>query len=175
MKIYKKEECNYVDGYIVHGDDIVAIDNDVVDLLNMLDTDIQQKVWSIKNDVEPVRADEFVRISEHSAEVPVLHAKTPTLDAKIEESLKFVEELDNMEIADKVNSYCEMLSEAFHFVDADYAIDNEMQGRQHRFDLPVVGNPLDYDIDSLHTLVTKLHMMKLEDVENGKQIEGEGN
>ena len=174
MKIYKKEECKYVNGYITHGDDIVAIDNEVVDLFNKLDTDIQRKVWSLKNEVKPIHVDEFTRISEHSAELPMLIAKTPILDAKVEEALNLVDELDKMEIADEVNSYCKMLNEVFHFVNADYVIDNEMQGHQHRFDLPTIGDPLGYNADMLQAMIVNMMMMTMEDLEDDEQVESEG-
>lgn len=153
MKTYKKENLKYKNGYIFKGDKIVGIDNDIVDLANKMETDTQRKYHEVHNKIDINDVEEFNRVSEFSR--PLVMPSTPKLDKKIEESIELMDELDGMQKAEEANEYLESIHPVVQFIQEDFVIDCK-QDTQHKFDLPVLGNPLEWDREFLDHFIKKL-------------------
>lgn len=158
-KIYKKEELQYINGYIVKGDEIVAIDDSIVALLNKLDEDVQRKRFDDAKkgliDLSAFDAVEFERESERPQIKPTIHVDTPVLDQKVEEGKAFAKELDLLERAGKVEKYFDHLATATKFVIEDCVVESSFS-HNWQFDLPVLGNPLELTRDELAEFVFEL-------------------
>lgn len=150
MKMYKKTECEYKNGYIVHGDEVVAVDNEVVRMLNQLDTDVQRARFGLDR-VKPQEIEEFVPESEHQV-TAVVKAETPKLDEFAETALAIMEEVDAANKAEAVTDYLAHIQKALVFA-RDEEIVECSQFTQLRFDLPVIGNPLDLDVHMISKFV----------------------
>ncbi len=155
MKMFNKAECEYKGGYIVSNGEVVAIDNEIVDLLNKLEDDLQRAKFEDEN-CGPLpcyqEPDEFVRVSEHGKMFPIVQAITPELDEMAEHAIKLMDEVDKMADAERINEYFAGIKPLILFVNEEFIVSGE-QGNQHRFDLPTVGNPLELDKDKLNELV----------------------
>lgn len=158
MKMFDKAQCEYKGGYIVCDDEIVAVDNEIVDLFNKLESDIQRSRFEASNCGElPCYKEpgEFVRVSEYGRIMPHVEAKTPELDALAEHTLKLMDEIDAMGDADRTNEYFGGIKPLIQFVNDKFIVSGD-QATQHRFDLPTVGNPLELDVESLSKLVMEM-------------------
>lgn len=159
-KIYSKTELEYKNGYIVSADgDIIGIDNEVVDLFNKLDTDLQRAEWK-KEHAEGLDllgkalSDEFTPVSEYGT--PKIGVNTPLLDAKVEETRNLMDELDGLNAAEQANRYIAGIRPVCMFVQDENVVSFDVP-RQHRFDLPRIGNPLKLDLEGLGDLVCQIH------------------
>ena len=153
MKMFDKGNCKYKEGYIVCGEEVVAVSNEVVDLLNKLDTDIQRAEFDRKNAApEPDVPKKFARKTEYGKVYPHIVADTPVLDKQVQKTLDMMDELDAAAAAEKCNDYFEGLQPVILFVASNGIVSCE-HAEQHRFDLPVVGNPLELDKERLADLV----------------------
>ena len=158
MKMFDKKQCEYKGGYIVCDDEVVAIDNEIVDLFNKLEEDIQRAKFEAENcDPLPCYKEpgKFERITERGAIMPVASAPTPTLDKMAEKTMKILDELDDVANASRVNDYFAGIVPVIEFVNDPFIVSCE-NGTQHRFDLPTVGNPLELDRDKLSELVIRM-------------------
>ena len=159
MKIYNKNDLTYKNGYIICDDKVVSIDNEIVDLLNKLDTDIQRAEWrQAKSDNAHEAWKEAMSQFEPKSEftLPEIGAETPVLDAKIEEAKMLMDDIDAKAYAAQANDYLAGIKPVVLFVQDDSVVEFE-QPTQHRFDLPVVGNPLELDGESLALLVCRVY------------------
>lgn len=155
MKMFNKSDCKYKGGYIVCGDEIVAVDNDVVDLFNKLEEDIQRAKFEKENCGSlPCckQPGEFARETEHGSIYPHVTAPTPTLDKMADRTIKMMDEIDEMAKADRANDYFGGIVPLLMFVNDEFIVPCE-HGAQHRFDLPTIGDPLALDKDTLSELV----------------------
>lgn len=160
MKMINKADCEYKGGYIVWGDKIVCVDNEIVDLFNKLDTDVQRSQFERTHKklefLEAVNKDhEFVPKSERGAIYPVITADTPELDKMAERAFKIMDEVDSIANADKANDYFDSIHPLIAFVNDEFIVSGE-QATQHRFDLPAIGNPLELDKDKLSDFVMSM-------------------
>lgn len=156
MKMYKKAECEYRNGYIVKGDEVVGIDNEVVDLLNKLEYDYQKAMFAKAHAVPPMpEVPEFGFRTERGEVFPQVSAETPKMDEMVANTIEMMEELDAMSMADACNEYFDGIEPLILFVNDDYVIGCE-QAVQHRFDLKNIGNPLKLDKDKLTDFVIKM-------------------
>lgn len=154
MKMYAKEELEYKNGYLVNKEnEVVAVDNEVVDLFNKLETDLQRSYWEKSQPkIELPVAGKFNRQSERGNVFAHIEAETPKLDKKIDEAIALMAELDDIEVSEKSNEYLKGLVPIQLFITDNMIIACE-QGVPHRFDLPVVGNPLELTSKKLADLV----------------------
>lgn len=156
MKMFNKSECEYKGGYIVCDGKVVCVDNEIVDMFNRLDIDVQRAEYEAKSCpgfATPV--EEFTPKSEHGAIYPVIEANTPELDAQAERAMKIMDEVDAMADAAKANEYFASIHPLILFVNDEFIVSGE-QATQHRFDLPTIGNPLEFDKESLASLVMSM-------------------
>ena len=159
MKIHNKNDLTYKNGYIIHGDEVVSIDNEIVDLLNKLDIDIQRSEW---RQAKFEHAREAWKEAEEKFEpksefiLPEVGAETPVLDAKVEETKLLMDEIDAKAYAAQANKYLAGIKPVVLFVQDDSVIEFE-QPVQHRFDLPTIGNPLELTDETLALLVCRVY------------------
>lgn len=155
MKMFNKSDCEYKGGYIVCDGEVVAVDNEVVDLFNKLEEDVQRAQFERGNCGSlPCykQPDKFVRKTEHGSIYPHVTASTPTLDKMADRAIKMMDEIDEMAKADRANDYFEGIEPLLLFVNDEFIVSGE-QGVQHRFDLPTLGDPLMIDKDTLSEFV----------------------
>lgn len=153
MKIYKKSECRYENGYIVNGDDVV-VPQGIMLLIDKLEDDVQRARFLRENEAEPVReVPEFKRKSEHGVMMPETTPATPVLDLKIKTAERLLDELDCIELAERVNGYVHKMRPLFEFVQSESFVGEEHPLGNMRFDLPTVGNPLELTTDKLTGLI----------------------
>lgn len=158
MKIFHKTDLEYKNGFLIKDDEVVGIDNEIVDLLNKLDTDIQRAEFISERQTGIDAVNEMLDVKfkpKSEFELPVVGTHTPYLDAKVEEAKAIMDELDGKDAADKANEYLKNIKPVVLFVKDDSIIEFE-QPRQHRFDLPRIGNPLELDEETLALLVCKV-------------------
>ena len=148
MKFYKKADLKFKRGYLCKGKGkVVAIDNEIVDLLNQLETDLQRARFDKAHAVDLSPLDEkFVRKSVE--ELPVAVPETPALDKKVAETLELMDELDHIDDVESVNAYIKSIKPLVHFVQDDEVIECE-HCTPHKFDLPIIGNPLNLTTEKL--------------------------
>lgn len=159
MKIYKKKDLAYKNGYLVKGDKIVTVDNDIIDLLNKLDVDIQRHEWEADRKAQSeyigkMVDDEFTAKSEYTR--PVISVETPTIDGKVKEAMAVIEEMEAQTAADEINKRLIGMRPVVQFVQEDFVVPVD-QYSQHRFDLPTIGNPLEIDLEKLTELVVRAY------------------
>lgn len=156
MNMFKKSELEYKNGYIVKGDSIIAIDNEIVDLFNKLEEDVQRAKWAQMNKMEPASKPlPFIRKSEQGAVHPVVIPETPGLDAEALRTLKLMDEWDEIEAAQKINEYFDGIIPLFVFAKDEFVIDLDGWS-PHRFDLPTLGNPLMINADDICAFVADM-------------------
>lgn len=159
MKMIDKKDCEYKGGYIVNDGKVVCVDNEVVDLLNKLEEDVQRKQF--EDTSKPLCFDmpvgEFVRKTERGKVMPHVEAKTPELDKMVENTLKIMDEVDDIHNAELINEYFSTIVPVVMFADDDFIVSCE-HGTQHRFDLPTIGNPLELTKDDLAEFVMSLYV-----------------
>lgn len=159
MKMYDKKDLRYQNGYLVKGEEIVSVDNEVVDLFNQIDIDIQHtrfnRARKTKSDmISEIFDHDFTPKSEYAK--PVIDLETPSLEAKTKETMEILRELDGLEAKDKINNRLDGLRPVTRFVLDDFIVETE-QPTQHRFDLPTLGDPLKLSIDDIIELVVEIY------------------
>lgn len=164
MKMYDKYALEYINGYLVtHDGDVVNIDNEIVDLANKIETDLQRARY-INDQPEQVPGDyaceNFNRKSEHDIPMKFV-AETPILDKKIEEAIDMMDEIDTLNHIEEFKMYIAGIDPLVKFVRDGFIVETAQEYRLHKFDLPTLGNPLEWDLEMLfHTV---------EEILNGKQ------
>ena len=161
MKMYNKCDLEYTNGYLVFDGEIIPIDNEIVDLANKFERDSQLAEFKKKQDAVNESAKKFViQDSEFKFEsertVPQAVPSTPLLDKKAEEAIKLMDELDDIAAAKAVNEYFSCMTPLLYFINDDVVVSCEGQVKQHRFDLPTLGNPLLWDYDFVCMTVNRL-------------------
>lgn len=151
-KIYKKENCEYIGGYIACGDEVVGVPAAIVLKLNKLDTDLQMAEHRRANTVKPVEVKPFVRKHEGVSLIE-LTASTPALDRKIAEAEALMDDLDSLDVTNQANDYLANLADVVDWLESDYIVESVTTSK---FDLPVVGNPLDLSAGELVDMVASL-------------------
>lgn len=159
MKMYEKKELEYKGGYLVAGDKVVGLDNNLVRMLNELEEDYQFAKFTHTKEMLtlPSPTMEFHRKSEHGKIMPTIEVETPELDAAVEKSVKMMDELDAVSSATIANEYLEKIMPLIMFVDDPFVVSVD-QPSQERLDLLCVGNPLELTKDKLVDMVTEMFM-----------------
>ena len=149
MKIYNKKDCAFVNGYIDCDNEVVSVPSIVVAQANKLEDDVQRAEYDKANKVEPVNTKPFVRKS--SRPTAVIEVDTPILDQKVEAAKQLIEELDAVATCDGANDYLKDLAELIDFAASETIVEGtpSMFGGVRRFDLPVIGNPLELTVDKI--------------------------
>lgn len=143
MKMYKKSKLTLNHGLLVSKDgDIVLPDYRIVQQANALETMIQKAAYLMAQpEATPMPSlDGFERRSIDDSETRKFKVDTPTMDAKAEEAMKLMDEIDDMATADKANAMLDDFKSFLDFVTQDFVVDGGDQ--LYKFDTPMLGDVL---------------------------------
>lgn len=160
MKAYKKSKLEYKNGYIMKDDKVITVNRAVVSQLNELDRKVQE---ARHRKVQESNAKTVSMIMDDKFEPATEHAKigydvsTPELDAAIDKAIDIMDEIDASNRAEMAERYLRGIEETIEFVDSNRVLDKSKVMDAKRFDLPVVGNPLELDLERLLDLVAELY------------------
>lgn len=148
IKFVKKNKLQYRNGLIVDKKGrVVALDDAIVDQLNMLETKVQQHAYiKAQPEATPVPSlDGFKRESIHdNSGIEVAAIDTPIMDKRIEEGLAFAKEAERTYKADEANRIINQhLKSLVEFVINDEVLVDCDAGYAHEIDTPTLGNPLE--------------------------------
>lgn len=173
MKMYAKEDLKVKDGLLVSSDgDVVAINPDVVDLANELETNLQKaRFLAAQPQGGPAPTlDGFKRKSDKSIEM--FTCETPIADKKAEEALAFMDELDDVQLTQDMNDMLLGMTELVMFVQEPEVLSMD-HAVVRRFDTPELGNPLTWTKDTLASAVAEIHGCSVVDGEGNVQVADE--
>lgn len=143
IKLIDKKDCTFKNNYIIHDDSIVIMPYPVVHELNQLERLYQQAMY-VSNQPDGVSAPNLKGFEFESVikgDLPELVPDTPTLDAKVKETLAFLDDLETKEFCRKVNFLVGKFETLFRFVKAPFIKDTDC-GYTDEFDLKYIGSPL---------------------------------
>lgn len=144
MKMYKKSDLTLNHGLLVSKDgDIIMPDYRIVQQANGLETMVQKTAYlAHQPEATPMPTlDGFERMSIDDSESRKFKVDTPVMDAKADEAMKLMDEIDDVATANKANAMLDTLKELFDFVTQDFVIDCGDQ--LYKFDTPVLGSVLE--------------------------------
>ena len=149
MKMYAKNGLKYKNGLIVTTEgDVVGVDNEVVDLANEIETAYQKAVW-LKIQPSVCAGPDYSKF-ERKTETVIegFVVDTPIMDKKVEEAQKLMEEIDSVQLNETMNNMLAGLTPLVYFVTDDDVLSCE-NAAPHHFDCPMLGNPLEWTMDTL--------------------------
>lgn len=144
MKMYKKSDVMLNHGLLVSKDgDIILPNYLIVQQANSLETLVQKAAYlSTQPKATPAPSlDGFERVSIDDSKSRKFEVFTPTMDAKADEAMKLMDELDDVATANAANAMLDDFKEFLDFVTQDFVIDCGDQ--LYKFDTPTLGNVLD--------------------------------
>lgn len=141
MKLVNKADCIWENGILTCGDEVVGLPSDLFQQLDLLEGIYQMALYLSKQpDANGGPSLEgFEYFDEDLADLPVYVPETPALDAKVQESLAFLDEVDSINFCKEMNKEISRFSELFKFVKAQKFI----PGNGWKFNLHYIGNPLE--------------------------------
>lgn len=120
----------------------------IIQQANRLDTLVQQRDYlKEQGEAQPAPTlDSFVRM--HEGTGYEFRAQTPLLDAKVEEAEKLIDEIEKAQAIEDIDSHVEEYQALLEFVDDDEVLvdDSVDLNCLEKFDLPVLKNPLELDV-----------------------------
>ena len=141
MKLINKDDCSWENGIITCGEEVIGLPGDVYQQLDDLERTYQMALHLSKHpdaNGGPT-LDGFEYFDESNSDLPVYVPETPALDAKVQETLAFLDDIDSINFCKKMNKVVDQFSELFKFVKARRFI----PGNGWKFSLHYVGNPLE--------------------------------
>ena len=163
-KIIKKSQLTFVDGMFAKGDDVIFVEPAIILQANMLETLAQKTAYlAAQPDYSPVPSlDEFEREYVADQRLTSFVAQTPTLDAKAEEALRIMDELDDATTANQANSMLENYRDLYEFCSVDYVVGDTNRVNANKFDMPILGNPLKLTTDDIENVIAAACGMEVE-------------
>lgn len=144
MKMYQKSDLTLNHGLLVSKDgDIILPDPRIVHQANELEDMAQKAAYLMAQpEATPMPSlDGFKRVSIDDSESRKFEVSTPVMDAKADEAMKLMDEIDDKATANKANSMIDHFEPLLDFVSQDFVIDCGNQ--LYKFDTPVLGNVLE--------------------------------
>lgn len=144
MKMYKKSDVTLNHGLLVSKDgDIILPDPRIVQQANNLETMVQKVAYlSFQPKATPAPSlDGFERESIDDSKSRKFEVSTPVMDAKADEAMKLMDEIDDVTTANAANAMLDDFKELLDFVTQDFVIDCGDQ--LYKFDTPTLGNVLE--------------------------------
>ena len=142
MKMYKKSDLTIIDGIIIDKDgNVITPDIRIVNQANRLET-LKQQVEYLKAQPSAQPAPSlkgFERVSDR--ETLTFVTDTPAIDAKVDEAMAIMDEIDDMHSVEHANTLACEFEDLIEFVSHDYVIDCDAMAV--RFDTPTLGNILE--------------------------------
>ena len=146
-KMYLKSDLKFVDGYLIANDDnVVALPDKVAKQIHDLETCIQ-KLMYLDEQPEPTTERSLDGSKCKSIRmVPTVKADTPTLDKKVAEGKKILNETSELDMSEKINDVISDFEDAFEW----FKVERFVEGSNVvRVDTLEIGNILDVDPEEL--------------------------
>lgn len=143
MKMYKKSDLTLNHGLLVSKDgDIILPDYRIVQQANALEDMVQETAYLMAQPkATPMPSlDGFERRSIDDSESRKFTVDTPIMDAKSDEAMKLMDEIDDMATANKANSVIDRFKTLLDFVTQDFVVD--CGNKLYKFDTPTLGDVL---------------------------------
>lgn len=174
MKMYKKSELTLVNGMFVDKDmNVIRVNPNIVHEANDLETLAQKTDYLMAQPpASPMPTlDGFERKSSKDTGVK-FNTTTPLMDAKMQETMDLMDELDDMALADKANAMLDDFKHLIEFAQNDYVVSEDgIFGCTNAFDMPTLGSVLELTVDDICNVVALAVGMK---PDGTKDDEGEG-
>lgn len=156
MKVYKKDELKFKDGYLMTEDEVVAIDKHVCVLLDKLEVALQQADYL---EGQPAFSpgptlDGFKR--KRSDKWTVEHKPQPVHEAKVEEAEAFMAEADEYQIELDLQKAVDRFRDLLNWCESDIVVEGDVLDK---VDLPMLGNPL--ELTSERVLAELEHLVRI--------------
>lgn len=141
-RLINKKDCTFEDHYIIKGDEIIPIEYDVHDQLNMLESMYQIALWlSKKPDYNAApNVDDWHMEFLIEEELPQSVPNTPALDAKVQETMAFLEDLDTVNFCKNINELIDKFADLIRFARSNRFVEGY---HAELFDNKYLGNPLE--------------------------------
>lgn len=153
MKLYKKEDLQFVDGYLVDKEgNVVSPDDDIVLDFNCLEQMKQYTAWRLKNP-EPKIAEVPEFKFETARPAVDFHAdiSTPLLDKKVAEAKQLFDEVVRADRVEDIEKAVDHFMRALVWADSDEFFGDV--NASVRFDTKTIGNPLEVDAGDLVAII----------------------
>ena len=146
-KMYSKDQVTFSNGYVIdENSNVVCLPDKVAEQLNELE-EIFQKAEYLKaqDPASPMPSlDGFKRKSINKT--IEIEASTPTIDAKVAESMQIRDELRKVDNAETMNKIIGEYQEVFNFVQGDTFVEGN---KVVLIDTPTLGSPMNIKVDYL--------------------------
>ena len=141
MKLYNKKDCIFEDGIITCDGEVVGVSSRIHQCLCDLEKAYQMALYVSKQpDAQGGPSlDGFEFEDESKADLPVYIPETPALDAKVQETLAYLDDLDSVEFCKHMNQVVGQFAKLIEFTQKD----KFLPGNGWKFSLHYVGNPLE--------------------------------
>lgn len=162
MKMYKKSELTLVNGLLVNKDgDVIAVEPAITIQANELETLAQKTDYLLAQPAAtPMPSlDGFERQS--AKDSVKFKTTTPLMDAKMQEAMDLMDELDDVALVEKANSVLAEYGKLIEFAKNDYVIDTGF-GEVLEFDTPTLGSILELTAEQVCNVVALAAGMKPE-------------
>ena len=156
IKIIKKSKCHMQNGYVCKKNKIIGMPEEVVLQANMLEEMAQQ--WGYlkrqPNYVPAPSLDGFVRESIDDGALPYRdNPDTPTMDARVAESMAFMDEVDMVENKVQTNIMIDKFADLISWCDSDSFVSGDCF---KRIDTPYIGNILELTGNTIAILLERM-------------------
>lgn len=152
-KLIKKDKCKFIDGYIVKKNRQVGIPYAVWASLNKLETILQQYYY-LRNKPQYCEGPSlkgFKRKSNLDAKIPYVDMPdTPTIDARVDEAIKFMAEADAMQSTAQINEALEDYHQLIKWLDDSKFFEGNCFCP---IDTYMLGNPLELTAEAVVDLI----------------------
>ena len=152
-KLIKKSKCKFENGYIIHKSKTVGIDPVVWHQLNELELIAQQYLYLVKQpayqkapSLEGFERTSALKFDRQYVDMP----DTPVTDRRVDEALKFIEEMDKTNDAKQVNEMIDRYGALIDWCNSDKFIEGSCD---RPLDLWEVGDPLTLNADDIIRLI----------------------
>lgn len=169
-KLVSKSDLSFKNGYIIDETGTVMnlsfrVWEQLIDLEMMVQRAGFAKVHGITDDNnEQVTMDDFVPVHRYKVTFGMV-AKTPLLDKKMDEAMQLMEEIENDQKAAQLTKALNEMPELLEFISSEYILVTS-EGAPQRFDLAIIGNPLNLTLDSLEEIVKFLGNIECDEDED---------
>ena len=163
MKMYKKSELTLVNGMLVDKDmNVIGVDPNIVHEANALEILAQKTDYLMAQPpASPMPTlDGFERKSSKDTGVK-FNTTTPLMDAKAQETMALMDELDDVALADKANAMLDNFKHLIEFAKNDYVVSEDgIFSCTRAFDMPTLGSILELTVEDICNVVALAVGMK---------------
>lgn len=141
-RLIKKEDCTFENNYVVKEDEIIPLGSTLTFKLNALEGIYQLALWLSKKPDFCAAPDinEWHKEYSEDDEMPFAIPETPTLDAKVQETMAFLEDVDTVNFCKKMNTIIDDFRDVIMFARGSRFVEGY---HPEPIDLKYLGNPLE--------------------------------